>query len=320
MKFKTESLFLLGAVLLALFAAASVMAQSSQTNNSSQFEDFKGDGYYWYKKDPLPPKPKKKEEEKPPEVAAAVPAKPTEDTPLSSAWLKKNMPKLLDLAVDNPTPENVANYYYAQRVLLDKSQNFSESARAVIATDPYLDENNRVPIAQYGQMSFAKALDEGQTAALNYLGANGGLWVFVDEPERCSACEAYVNDVMVGIKGVPGVAVKYGFDFRKIYVNTPEGRAAAKRLDLKVTPTTVFVLPPDKFYLVSQGLLAQPQLVDRIMVAAKLSGKLPKELLEKATPYQKDLLTKEDMQIAGNANDPSAVMKSLRNRIKGEKQ
>jgi len=307
MKPSAKLLFLLGGV------AGVLSPVNSFSARPSQFDDFKGDGYYWYKKEP---EVKPEEKPKPAPAPVAAPSK-QEPKALSVEWFRLNMPKLLDAAIDNPTKENVANYMYAQRVLLDKSQNFSTAVKEVVAMDPYLDENNRVPIAQFAQPGFERGISNSKTAALDFLGSQAGLWVFVDEPDKCSACETYVQNILVGSKANKGIATLHKFDFRKINVRTPEGQAAAKRLNLKVTPTTMLVIPPKSFYLVSQGLMSQPALTDRLLIAAKTGGHLPKEYLERVNPYDKGVLTTDDLNGVAPSNDPAAVMKSMRDRIKG---
>lgn len=311
----SKTLLLLG---VSLGLAGTAFAQNTSTRTASQFDNFKGDGYYWYKQDPEEaPKPKVE----PPKPVAPVAAAPTKAQPksLSAEWMRANLPKLLDAAVDNPTKENVANYMYAQRVLLDKSQNFSEKVKEVVATDPFLDENNRVPIAQFAQAGFSRSTKAGQDEVLNFLGGKGGLWVFVDGPEKCGACADYVSNILVGTDGAPGIATQFKFDFRKINVNTPAGKAAAKRLNLTVTPTTVLVIPPSGFFLVSQGLMSQTQLSERLLIAAKSSGTLPKDLEEKVNPFNKGVLTTEEIGGVAPSDNPSEVMKTMRERIKGEK-
>jgi len=281
----------------------------------SQFEDFQGDGYYWYKKEPEV-KPEEKPKPAPQPAPAPGPGK-QEMKALSAEWFRVNMPKLLDAAIDDPSKENVANYMYAQRVLLDKSQNFSSAVKEVVAMDPFLDENNRVPIAQFAQPGFERGISNTKTAALDYLGSQAGLWVFVDEPDKCSACENYVNNILVGTRGNKGIATLHNFDFRKINVRTAEGRTAAKRLGLKVTPTTMLVVPPKGFYLVSQGLMSQPALADRLLIAAKTGGHLPKQFVEGTNPYSKGVLTTDEMSGLDANKDPAEVIKSMRDRIKG---
>lgn len=291
---------------------------NGQTSNRppSTFGEFKGDGYYWYRQDPVPA-PEKLDVPKAPVSAPASKVKP-EPKALSSEWMRVNLPKLLDLAVDKPSPENVSNYMYAQRVLLDKAQNFSQSVKEVVATDPFLDENNRVPFAQFAQLQFTREADKNRDAVMEHVATKAGIWVFLDSPSKCSACEQYVANVLVGANGGIGLADKFRFNFKKIYINTPEGQAAAKRFNLKVTPTTVLVVPPSGYYLVSQGLMSKDTLQDRILLSAKVGGLLTPDMSEMINPYSKGVLKTNDINSGSVGNDASAIMKNMRQRIKGE--
>jgi conjugal transfer pilus assembly protein TraF len=297
----------------------------SAPSRPSQFGDFQGDGYYWYKQDPeaevvVPPKPEppkpppKTEPEKPPKTAKPEPA------PMSVEWLQANMPKLLNLAVNNPTKENVANYMYAQRVILDKSQTFSEVARDVVSLDPFLDENNRVPFATYARTMFDRGVMDGEDDVMRHMATTSGIWVFVDEPRFCGACKDYVDKVLVGVeKPKPmGFASRFNFPLKVVNVRSPEGRAAARRLNLKITPTTVLAVPPTSLYVVSQGLMAENALKEKIIISARSGGHIPAELLSKARPYSKGVLsTSEIQQGLKDSQDPAEVMKNFRDRLGG---
>lgn len=309
----SRTIILLGTALAIL---GNAFAQQSP-RIKSQFEDFKGDGYYWYRQDPEPVAPKI-EPPKPPPPPAPASAAPVAAKPLSTEWMRSNLPKLLDKAIDEPTNENVANYMYATRVALDKSQNFSEKVKDVVATDPFLDENNRVPISQFGKLLFEKSLSAGQKEVMNFIGSKSGLWVFVDDPAKCNACAEYVNNIVVGTEKNLGVAGEYKFSLKIININTTEGKAAAKRLKLKVTPTTILVVPPNGFYIVSQGLMSRDQLFERLLIAGTSNGKIPKDLQEKSNPYNKGVLTPEELKITATSTNPSEVMKTFRESIKGK--
>lgn len=288
---------------------------SAHAQPSSQFEKFEGDGYYWYKKEAEPEKEQPRKPPPPPVAKPAEAAKAAEPKPMSAAWIRSNMPKLLDAAIDNPTRENVANYMYAQRVILDKSQNFSDMAADVVSSDAYLDENNRVPLAAFAQNSFINEQNDNKVAAMKLLAEKTGIWVFVDKPEKCRACASYLNDVVTS--KIVGLQPRYGFNVRVIDVSTPEGSMAAQRLNLKLTPTTVMVVPPSSFYIVSQGLMAASTLQDKILVAARINGMLKEETLAKIQPYSKGLLNSDSWNSAVNDADPTVVMSKFRTRLSG---
>jgi len=308
---KTFPLLLPGVLLL----LTSLAADAQRT--AGQFDPFEGDGYYWYKRDPEAQLPKKPASAPKPVDPKPVKEKPTEQKPLSVAWLKANMPILLDKAIENPTRENDANYMYAQRVVLDKSQTFSDMAADVVASDGYLDENNRVPLSSYAQNAFILEKSSNETSVMKYLAGKSGIWVFVDKPDKCRACADYVNNIVTS--NIVGLEAVYGFHVRLIDVSTPEGSMAAKKLNLKLTPTTVLVVPPSSYYLVSQGLMSATSLQQKILVSARMNGMLKDEMIEKINPYSKGLIAKGTLDSAEFNDDPSVVMSKFREQLTGVK-
>ncbi|MBK4737830.1 conjugal transfer protein TraF [Noviherbaspirillum pedocola] len=301
-------------LLAALVLSLPAMAQEEPSGG--QFFTRKSEGWFWYhdpKDDPKPPPPPQPEPAKP-SAKEAEKAAPAKAAPFSVEWLRVNMPKLLDAAVNNPTKENVEAYLYAQRVTMDKSQRYAEQAQRVVASDPFLDENNRVPIASYTKPFFLRQAQEGKIEALKHISSVGGLWVFFDS--KCHYCAPQVNTANE-------LAKKYGLITKFISMDGKglpsvkqfvRDRGQAKRLNLKITPTTVLVVPPNNYFVVSQGMMAQDQLIDRILLAADSNSLLPKEMSAKLNSYDRGVLTNEDTQ-QGRADDPKEWVKYLKDRL-----
>ena len=123
----------------------------------SYFTD-KQRGWFWYEVQPEPVLKRKPEPQAPkpptPSLPSAAenspkPINPAEPEPLTSAWLRKNMETYLNKAIDEPSHENVAAFYYLQRVMMDKAERFTNAARYVVMSDPQLDETVRRPVATY---------------------------------------------------------------------------------------------------------------------------------------------------------------------------
>ena len=148
-------------------------AQASDGREAPAFYGDRERGYYWYE-DPkdLPP----------PKTAPVQPQKNTElkKQPGTVEWLREQMPILLDAAINNPSKENVETYLYAQRVAMDKSQRYAQASQKVVANDPLLDENNRVPLSAFAKVNFLQANDAAKDQALSYLGTVAGLWLVFD--------------------------------------------------------------------------------------------------------------------------------------------
>lgn len=297
-------------------------AESDDEAPHGRFYERKGEGWFWYQdpKDKLKPKkvPPKVVEEKKAEKEDRRPPEKREE-PFSVEWLRSNLPKLLDKAINDPTDENVKAYMYAQKVAMDKSQRYSEKVRLVVAGDPFLDENNRVPLATFAKQSFLKAASVYSDDAMRYLSGKSGLWVFFDS--SCAFCKAQIESVSY-IQKQFGFVTKYiSLDGRGL-PNTPEfakDNGVSKVLDIKVAPTTVLVVPPNNYYVVSQGMMAADQLQERILLAAQSQNLLPPEMIEKLNAYDKNVLTSEEMK-DGAGSDPAEMIKRLQEKLRGKQK
>jgi conjugal transfer pilus assembly protein TraF len=277
-----------------------------------RFFDRKGEGWYWYHD----PKDKPPSKAAPPPKPTGTPSTPKKDEPFSVEWLRQNMPVLLDRAVNDPTKENVEAYLYAQRVAMDKSQRYAEQTQRVVAADPFLDENNRVPLATYAKPFFLRKADEGKEEALKYLSGVAGIWVFFDS--KCDFCRPQVQTATEMAKRY-GLITKFISMDGKGLPNLPEftkNTGQAQTLGLRITPTTVLVVPPNNYYIVSQGMMAQDQLADRIILAAESNNLLPADVASKVRAYDRGVLTSNDTQ-SGASDDPKDWVRILKDRLKG---
>lgn len=321
MSFIRFSKSLAAAVASALLAVGAIAQEAPAEHQSNEapaaperpFFGSKGDGYFWYKdpKDAPPKKPKK-----PPSPAAGQKAAkaPKATEPFSVDWLRTNLPILLERAIDDPSKENVEAYLYAQRIALDKSQLYAEKARTVVTADPFLDENNRVPLSTFAKRSFLRDIDEQSTEAVKELATKGGLWVFVDS--RCHFCADQVAQT-------EELRKKYGFLVKYISVDgapvpgAPEwvkDNGHVKILRLKMTPTVVFAVPPKDYLVISQGLMAHDQMVERLLVAAEDRKLLPETMTARVNPYTRGVLSPADVA-DGASDDPKEWVARLKEKL-----
>lgn len=302
-----------------VLAGGAVSASEDAGVGFGAFEN-KAEGWWW-KKDPreIPPiKPEPKPEPKPvapkAEVEEGQKILPPGPAPFSTEWLRENLPKLLDKAIDEPTEENLAAYFYAQRVLMDKSQNFAEKARALVMSDPLLDETNRVPMATFARIANMSGSQAARDKALGRLSEVGGLWMFYRSD--CRYCDPMADALM-------GFETKYKFittfvsiDHKplKILKEWVNDEGQANTLGVKITPTVFFVVPPNNYYIVAQGAMSMPELGDRILLAAETNGLLTDEEIQAIYPERRGLLSGDDMK-DGATTDPKELVKRLRERL-----
>ncbi len=286
------------------------------------FYEEKEEGWFWKKTPPEPPviKPQKPLP-KPPEVVvkpspAPVEKKDESKKPFSVAWLRKNMQILMDRAIDEPTPENIAAYMYAQRVAMDKSQVFAEGAQRVVLSDPFLDENNRASMATFGRMLTMQTENAAKETILKRLTKVSGLWFFYDS--ECSYC-VDMADTMINFQAAYGFNTKFvSMDGRPIkgIKNWVKDQGQAKKLELTITPSLVMVVPPDGYYIISQGIMAMSDIADRILIAAENQNMLSQAEIRALHPSRNGLLTAQDTS-DGATTDPVELVKNIRTKILG---
>ncbi|TNC80090.1 MAG: hypothetical protein C9356_15645 [Oleiphilus sp.] len=100
------------------------------------------------KEPPPSPTPPKEEESKeaPAVVSQTLSAGASESENFGSVvWLRENMPKLLEKAIDHPTDQNIKDWAFAHKLAMDKSERFSIRVERIMKTNPLLDESNRKP-------------------------------------------------------------------------------------------------------------------------------------------------------------------------------
>ena len=250
----------------------------------SYFED-KQRGWFWYEVSPEPikavkPEPKiepPKSEPQPDtakaEASVVAPA-PEQSDPLSSAWLKQNLEKYLNKAIDEPSQENVAAFYYLQRVMMDKAERFTNAARYVVMSDPQLDESVRRPISTFAVNEANHQASVAADQALKAIAAKAGILFFFRSDCRYCHVQAPILAMLersYGFKIYPvsldGLPMPNGlFSHFKI----DQGQAAM--LGVEQTPALFLMKPPKQIVPLSQGVLSLEEATSRILLAAKEAG------------------------------------------------
>lgn len=159
--------------LLGLSAAAS----SARSTDPNYYED-RARGWFWREARPAPPE-SERAPKPPPAVGGGGSADAADPTPLSSEWLRQNLDRFRDLAMDDPTPENVERYMLLQRYAVDKADRFSTTWMQVVRNSPYLDESVARPLSTAGKNTTQAKILEFRGALLKQLAARGiGIWYF----------------------------------------------------------------------------------------------------------------------------------------------
>ncbi len=199
---------------------------------------------------------------------------PPEQSPLSAAWFRKNLEKYRDRAIDDPSSENVAAYYYLQRVMMDKAHRFTDVARQVVMSDPFLDENQRRPIATFAANETNRLAGVATEQALASLARQAGILFFFRSD--CPYCHIQAPLLAVLEKRFGFKVYAVSLDGKpmpgELYPDFHTDRGQANLLGVTSTPAMFLMKPPDELLPLSQGALSLDDLTGRILLAAHESG------------------------------------------------
>lgn len=298
-----------------VMAGTLALALSLPAIGSNNFIKGKEDGWFWYETEPeillekeekpLPPPP-------PPPQQIVKMAPPPEEKPktkaLSVEWFRETYPSILNDAIDNPTEENVAKYRYATRVMLDKASNFAHEFKKQALLDPYLDESNRYPFSQAMRGSFQNITNKEKSKAISEIGKKAGFWVFLDD--TCVFCSLQYPIIARTAKELKLEVVYITPDGKRPSWMSPtddlrKDEGQSKYLKIGIRPATAMVVPPKDITVLSQGLMSQDLLEERILYAGDAAGMLSEEIKKKAFPNRNGLLTTEDIREAGESFEKS---------------
>lgn len=262
-------------------------------------------GWFWYQAPPPPaasaPKPAPKKVEAPKPAAPKPAAKASAPKPMSVQWIRKELPKYRDRAIDNPTPENVAEYLALQKVMFDKAQNFAEASVQARIDYPALSEATFVPYDSASLNNLKAYASQVRPVALRKIFDKAGLFFIFDS--TCSFCaqedqqlglikQSYPNvrffNVSADGKPLPELA-KAGIP---VYPNN----GIVQKWHVQIYPTVALVWPPNHVVLVAQGERNAAEIEGDVLRAGVKYGLLPPQYKGWIEPYERGTMTVEQLQ------------------------
>nr|WP_312130883.1 conjugal transfer protein TraF [Stenotrophomonas pavanii] len=266
-----------------LFAQATTLPPNAATNRTSvpataaarkqpvqvgsrqgqRFLNTHEDGWFWYKDPRLEPKPKPK---------PAIPAQQeSKEAPLSVEWIRNNIDRIRDQAINNPTKENVEMFLYVHKYMMDLSERFAYTYRSVAEGNMALDETIANPVTAVSRRQISDETEKAQNQIINKLAGQVGIWYFFQS--TCSYClkqnpildylvqDAPLSVLPISLDGLPMIDGSHP--------NWVVDTGQAQKLQVSTTPT-MFMVRPDtnEVVLLAAGLRALPELKQRIVEVA----------------------------------------------------
>ena len=311
--------YLILLIIIALLFPSAVLAD--------RFYDGKAEGWFFHKEkqeeikeeeEPeavKPPEPEKVEE---PEIAETPEQKP-EEIFLSAAWIRENLPIYRDKAIDNPTRENIAAYAYLQKVMIDKADRFKEGMTMVVDSDPLLDENTRRPQATAGARAANIESDAAIDSVMKQLSKDAGIWFFYSS--TCQYCElmAPILDWLQKKYGLKTFAIS--MDGKPLpsglFPNYAINQGQASIMSVEQTPAMYLVKPgTSEIYPLGQSVISMPDLVKRIIMAAKEMGYISVDDFESTRRMKMDNMFDQVTVPSEATSNPIDFSESLKSQLK----
>lgn len=302
-------------------AATTVAGLALSSSHMAAFAQHRSDakaatGWHFYD-DPKLVAPKKKPEilPTPPQGAPARPAGPA---PLSSAWIRDNLPAFMDAAIDDPSPRNVEIVAYLERVAMDRAERFSQAKGMVPINNPVLDEFARQPISTIARNTAEAAITVARKEVLDKLTARLGLWYFYSSTcPYCAKQEPILERFRARVRfdvlniSLDGGPLASGAQDRYV-VN--DGHA--EQLGVMTTPTLVVAdTSTGQLHNLTVGLRTVSEIEGRILDLAASEGWITRVEYDAATRGEHRRFITDGLSPTDAADlekNPDALLKMLR--------
>lgn len=309
--------------------------------DSDRFINRKAEGWFWYAPEPSEEEPEEIPEPivQPPAPAPAPEAKqePVEvkskaPAMFTTAWIRENIDKYLDHAIDEPTIENVQAFLYLQRLSMDKSEQFANVAEMAVSGNPLLDEMTRRPTSTFGSQKVDAIAGKLKDNLLTEIATRAGVFFFYGDGDEYSAAQAPLVKLLeqsgfatiaISESGQPIPGFENAFDYRA-------DSGHAEMLGVTTFPAVFIASPEGKFAAVGQGMMSLPDLNNRIILAAKRENWITEDEFNSTRPLTNsdnlaDIITSSSNSALNPKGDedndnfvsPQQLMKFIQAKTKG---
>ncbi|WP_075881882.1 conjugal transfer protein TraF [Vreelandella massiliensis] len=290
------------ALALALTMPAPALALDNAPQQSTFWEDGR-DGWFFYESPPEPePEPEKEPNKEPETVAKKTPPpapEPKKQTPkpqeaqqpegppaLSAAWFRENLEKYEDAAWNNPTVENVRAYMYLQRYVMDRSEQFAQSAQLAVLGDPVLDETNRRPSASAAAQRQTERANRTRNRLVSELAEEVGMFFFYSSTcEACATMAPVIRELEKDFAVIP-----ISLDGKHLpgnpFPNMRRDQGHAEQIGVPRAPALYLAAPGEIFEPIAHSPVSVDDARHRILIGAYRQGWVTQEEYNSARPIE----------------------------------
>ena len=241
-------------LMVAALLSVSVTASAGYYTDSAK-------GWWWYQKEPVKKAEQPEKKQKP-----ATRALSFKEYTYEQIWemhpdqFQEFAEVLKKKAVQNPSEENVKEYFEVQEIARKKALAFANVAQYVWQKYPELTTKKDYPITTPGNLARMAQITEERQRTLRDNRDDFAL-IYFQRPD-CSYCDEQVR-ILDWFTNETGWTVKR--------VNTQENPGLAAKFNVEITPTLILIQKGNQEYLpVSAGVISADEIEDKAYRAIRL--------------------------------------------------
>lgn len=306
-------------LLASLIATALALpAQGAYAAGSTPANPYNRSNTGWHFYEPVKPRAPKLDPEPQPTLPSlpAPPIEPAGPAPLSAAWITKNLPRLREAALDNPSAENVELVAYLERLSLDKAERYAQARQRTVIDNPALDEYARSPLTAVQRAAAETTMSGAKQQALATIAQRAGLWYFYSS--QCPYC-AKQDPILDRFQGRTGFSIlPISLDGGPLASRSNKAfvvdQGQAQRMGVMMTPTLVVAdTVSGKLMNLSAGLRTISEIEERLLQVGKAEGWITEAQYDEAVRgEQRMFLTDGVQQLQAIEDNPAALLEALR--------
>lgn len=184
--------------------------------------------------------------------------------------LKVWIPKALERAIDSANINDVYNYFFLQKLALDKSERFERLAQTAVLTDALIDEMPSTQASIEARLTYNKEQENNTYQMLKLISKKAGLvFYYKGTCGYCKLAAPSINALSeIGFKIVGVTLDNTHIEGLELW-RSSQDITIPLELNIKSVPAIIYLEPQtQKRLVISTGLINRAELFDRIIRAA----------------------------------------------------
>ncbi|WP_394222792.1 conjugal transfer protein TraF [Alteromonas gracilis] len=278
-------------------------------------------GWYWHEEPPIEEEPEEPEAITPAPATEAESVKSKKVRPFSVEHIRESLPVLRDRAIDNPNDENLLAWAVMQRVMLDKSSEFSYRNRNLFLKFPELSEERLMKTSGAALILRDEEIEKNKGDLYARLSEEVSIFYFYRGD--CQWCQKQgplvsmfrdktgIDALPISFDGLPPTG-----DFENFRLSNELTPSFLKKLSITQVPATFMVFNDgSEITQLTDGFTTLDALEERLVLLAEDKGIIDQSDLNKIKKAKRVDFVENELQVEETEDPDQVLMDLIRNRF-----